>query len=166
MVTTPNEVRALFEVREKLLQENGITIASKLPITWQAVIGNLPKTVDESTFRIVDVELLTQEDTVVFTLHDSNTNGLLKQTLPLLVVIDAELSHNPLDPNLIRFLNQNPAREFSQDNRETGNHLEEVLRITQQQYPNMFIDIPRMILVEQKCADGEMFKMPFYDTMH
>lgn len=167
MVINPLEIRALFGTRAKVLVENSNSIISQIPITWNAVISNLTKHDNLSTFKLIDVELAAMEDVVIFVLHDCTSNKRLKQKLPIVVIIDAELSQNHQDPNLVRFLNQNPACVFPSDNSSKAeNRLEEAMRFTQLQYPTMFIDIPRMIEVEQLCSSGKIFKLPFYDTKH
>ena len=168
---SPEFLQSLFDDKTKHTKQVAQTISKNFDYVWQTLIRKLKMQYGQrSTIELQDISLCSNTGNVTYILTVTSSSGVVTtaQTIPLILMVDVQLTQNPDDPNLSRYLNQNPARTVSSDNNPTTasrRKMEEILRLTQQQFPNMYIDIPRLVVVEELISEGKMFKVPFDDSM-
>ncbi len=157
---------SLFIERDSIWLDNSVKIANCFPHVWEAIENQLARTHNMLNLRLADLLFDPFTEYVEYCIVEHGGAKEVRLKIPLRVMIEAT---NSEDPSIVEYLTSTPPTSVvdltgSPDDIETRRTLEKALRHTQQQYPGMFIDIPRMVELEEQFKLGTVFKGETTDT--
>lgn len=150
---------ALIAERDAHWVQSCQSIAKLFPEAWGQLISALTPLLGTSDVNILDIQLAEQDpEFIVFTMV-SDTMKVI-QTIPVNMMMTGV--------GLVEYINCNPVGTVVQyygQNSSQRNMISSVLNITKQQYPGMYVNITRMIEIEEMLIAGHMFKTPTTETL-
>jgi hypothetical protein len=163
-----------FEQLEQKLNERqqawldaSVEMANMFPHAWKAINEFLRTTRQMTNLLLTDFVYEPYSEVITYEIVESGHSTVVKIEIPVSVLVESNLYDTP--DGIVEWLESDPsggtAVEALTKEEMERKQLEQALRNTQNQFPGMYIDIPRMIELDREIKSGVAFKGDVTESM-
>jgi hypothetical protein len=159
-VLTKDNVFELLQTRSVLWLDASVEIANHFPNTWEAIEDYLARTRSMLNLRLTNLLFDAVRESFEYSVIEHGHTVEVKLSIPLSVILESqEKGPEPV----VLFLDNNPPVSVldlsgSLAENERRRQIEHSLKQTQEMYPDMYMDISRMVELEDSFLNGEVFR--------
>jgi len=148
--------------RQRLWLDASVVIANMLPITWEVIEGYLAETQNLTNLLLTDLIYDSTTELLRYSVFEQGDSMVFHVPVPLSLAIDPGENGE----RLIQYFQtlQSPSAEREVSNTPESK-IRSLLKYTQNQHPEMYMNIDRLTEVELQLQTGELFKHPLVDKL-